>query len=154
MKQKIFCRAALGAPLGLAISWCIALIVSAVVGDGQFYAVVPSMAADCGSEFRAVLLQTMASAFYGAVWGGASVIWEIERWSLTRMTFSHLALCSLATLPVAWLSRWMPHSFWGAVGYFGLFFVIYAAVWLGQYLQMRRRLDQINPKIQQDGLSD
>lgn len=147
VKQKIFCRAVLGAPLGLTISWCIALIISAIIGDGQFYAVVPSMVTDCGGEFKAVLLQTLVSALYGAVWGGASVIWEVERWSLTRMTLTHLALCSLATLPVAWFSRWMPHSLWGAVSYFALFFTIYAAVWLGQYLRIRRRLRQINQKL-------
>ncbi len=39
-------------------------------------------------------MQTVLGMVYGAMWGGASVIWEIENWSLLKMTLSHLAICS------------------------------------------------------------
>lgn len=37
-----------------------------------------------GNEINAVVAQMVASLLYGAVWAGASVIWEMDDWSLLR----------------------------------------------------------------------
>ena len=120
MKKEILKRCLLGAPLGLAISTIITIIISLTVGDGRYYAVVPSLAQDMGSEINAVILQAVLSMIYGAAWGGASVVWDAEGWSLLKMTVVHLAVTSLATFPIAYLARWMPHSATGILLYFGI----------------------------------
>ena len=68
-------------------------------------------------------------------------------WSLARQTVTHLLVCSLATFPVAWLCRWMRHDAAGAALYFGIFFAVYALIWLGQYLGIRRRVREMNREI-------
>lgn len=148
MKKKIIFRSLLGMPLGMAISYLITILVSLAVADGNYYPVVPELTEACGGELKAVLLQTLFSLLYGAVWGGASAIWEAEGWSLLRMTVTHLAICSVATFPIAWLMRWMPHTIVGFLLYFGTFLAIYLSVWFSQYRSMKRRIDQINHKIQ------
>ena len=65
---------------------------------------------DCGSELNAVILQIILSLAYGAVWGGASVIWEKDNWSILKETIVHLVICSLATFPIAYFSRWMSYD--------------------------------------------
>ena len=75
------------------------------------------------------------------------MIWKQEQWSLERQTVTHLLVCSLATFPVAWLCRWMRHDAAGAALYFGIFFAIYALIWLGQYLRIRRRVREMNREI-------
>lgn len=149
MKKKIILRSLLGTLIGLAVSHLITVLISLIVADGNFYPVVPELSADCGSEMNAVLLQTLFSLIYGAVWGGASVIWEMERWSLLRMTVTHLLICSIVTFPVAYLMRWMPHNIAGILHYFGTFFTIYLFIWISQYHAMKKKIKQINHKMRE-----
>jgi hypothetical protein len=145
--MKILKRCLLGVPVGLAISTTITIVISLALGDGAYYAVVPELTAVCGSEINAVVVQALLSMLYGAAWAGASVIWEIERWSLLRQTVSHLIVCSLATFPIAYFAWWMPHNGAGIALYFGIFFAVYLIIWLAQYAAMRKRLKQINERI-------
>ncbi len=147
MKKKILLRCLLGAPLGLAISTMITIIISYAMGDGSYYAVVPELVRDCGSEINAVALQAVCSLLYGAAWAGASLIWEADGWSLLKMTVTHLLICSLATFPVAYLMRWMDHSLSGIALYFGIFLAIYAVIWITQYSAMKRKIDELNSSL-------
>lgn len=148
MKRKIFLRCMIGAPLGLAISTLITILISLLVGDGNYYPVVPELAEDCGSELAAVLVQALCSLLYGAAWGGASVIWELEQWSLLRQSLTHLAACSLATFPIAYLMQWMPHSALGALLYFAIFFGIYLFLWLTQFFATKKRIQAMNDRLE------
>lgn len=76
MKKKVLLRALLGAPIGLSIGFLVTLLVSAGFGDGKFYPVTPELTALCGTELRAVAVQTAVLLLCGAVWAAASVIWE------------------------------------------------------------------------------
>ena len=147
MKKKILLRCLLGAPLGLAISTIITIFISYAMGDGSYYAVVPELVRDCGSEINAVALQAVCSLLYGAAWAGASMIWEADGWSLLKMTVAHLLICSLATFPVAYLMRWMDHSLSGIALYFGIFLATYAVIWITQYSAMKRKIDELNSSL-------
>ncbi|MBR2807397.1 MAG: DUF3021 domain-containing protein [Oscillospiraceae bacterium] len=147
MKKKILLRCLLGAPLGLAISTIITIFISYAMGDGSYYAVVPELVRDCGSEINAVALQAVCSLLYGAAWAGASLIWEADGWSLLKMTVTHLLICSLATFPVAYLMRWMDHSLSGIALYFGIFLATYAVIWITQYSAMKRKIDELNSSL-------
>lgn len=151
MKKRVLLRCLLGAPLGLAISTLITIVISLTVGDGRFYPVVPELITDCGNEMNAVLLQAVCSLLYGAAWAGASAVWDNERWSLLRQTITHLLVCSLATFPIAYLMRWMPHNIQGVLLYFGIFFGIYLVIWVTQYVILKGRVRQINDRFQKNG---
>ena len=132
--------------IGLAVSTMITIEISLSIGDGKYYAVVPELVEDFGSEINAVLIQAVLSMVYGAAFGGASVIWDTD-WSLTKMTVSHFMICSAATFPTAWFMRWMDHSLIGALKYFGIFIVIYAIIWISMYLSIKKRINEINEKV-------
>lgn len=146
MKKKVLLRALLGAPLGLALSYLITILISLIGGNGSYIPVVPTLTEVCGSEVIAVLLQALCSLLYGAAWAGASVIWETD-WSLLAQTLLHLLVCSCATFPIAWLLHWMNHSVAGVLIYFGIFFGIYLVIWLCQYWAIRNKLRQINQRL-------
>lgn len=153
MKKKIIISSLLGALIGVAISYIISLAVSLAMADGNYYPVVPQLAADCGSEMNAVLLQTVCSLLYGAVWGGMSLIWKSDRMSLLQITVIHFITCSAATFPIAYITRWMPHNLGGILTYFCIFAAIYFAIWLWQYNAIKKRIQSINKKMQEN-LSD
>ena len=127
----------LGAPIGLAISMAITIMNSLAIGKGEYYAVVPELIADFGTEINAVLIQALCSMMYGAAFAGASVIWDTD-WSLTRMTIVHLLICSAATFPIAFLMRWMEHTVGGILIYFGIFLFIYLMIWISQYTRIKK----------------
>ena len=149
MKKEILKRCLFGAPIGLASSTVITILISLFVGDGTYYAVVPAFARDMGGELNAVLLQAGLSMLYGAAWAGASVIWDAEKWSLLKMTLVHLAIASVATFPIAYFARWMPHTLGGLLLYVGIFLFIYAGIWFSQYSAMKKRVKELNEKIKQ-----
>lgn len=145
--RKLLARCLLGALIGLSISSIITILISLTHGSGTYYPVAPALIAVCGSELNAVLLQAALSLVYGAGWGGAALVWEQERWSLLRQTLTHLAVCSLTALPIAYFCYWMPHSPSGILLYFAIFFGIYLIIWLAQYAALRRRVRQINARL-------
>lgn len=154
MKKKVAIRCLIGAPIGLALSTIITIAISLTVRDGRFYAVVPELITDCGTEINAVLLQTVCSLLYGAAWAGASIIWEMDNWSILRQTITHLIICSFCTFPIAYFMRWMDHSVFGILSYFGIFFAIYFIIWMSQYMTIKKRIQQINSAVQKNNHMD
>lgn len=149
MKKQIFLRSIIGAPIGVTICHLITLLVSLFAADGSYYPVVPALTESLGSEINAVLVQTVCSILYGAVWGGLSVIWQLEQLSLLKMTVLHFTIASATTLPMAWFMQWMPHSLWGILVYFGTFFSVYLGIWISQYCAIKKRIHELNQKIRE-----
>ena len=82
MKKKIIMRGLFGLPTGIAIGFVITLIISACIGNGSFYPVTPELIDTMGNELNAVILQTVLCAIMGVGFAAASVIWELDSWSL------------------------------------------------------------------------
>lgn len=148
-KAEAIFRTVFGAPIGLTICILITVFVSIGIGDGNYYPVVPKLIEATGSEMNAVLVQMIVSLAYGAVFGGASMIWKTD-WSLLKQTLTHLVIVSCVTFPVAWFMNWMPHKAIAVILYYGLFFAIYAAIWLINYVAVSRKIRRFNEKIQEN----
>ena len=149
MKKELLKRLLFGAPIGLAISTIITIIISLFIGDGKFHAVVPSLTVAMGSEINAVVFQAVLSIIYGAAWAGASLVWNAEGWSLLKMTVVHLIIASVATFPIAYFARWMPATIGGVLMYIGIFLFIYTGIWFSQYNMMKKRIAELNAKLPQ-----
>ena len=154
MKKKVIMRCLIGAMIGLSISFMITLIISVIINRGEYYPVVPQLTALCGNELNAVIVQTVCSLIYGAAFGGASVIWEIESWSLLRQTVLHCLIISLSSFPIAYCMYWMPHSFWGIAGYIAIFFFIYFFIWFSQYFAMKKKIQTFNEKVKTNAVNN
>lgn len=150
MKKNIILRCLIGASTGLSISFIITLIISAIINRGEFYPVDPQLMQLCGNELNAVIVQTVGSLIYGAAFGGATVVWEIERWSLLKQTVVHCFVISLASFPIAYFMYWMPHNFWGIAVYIFIFFAIYFFIWCSQYFAIKKRIKEFNGKVKSD----
>lgn len=147
LKKQFFLRFLVGMPIGLLICYFITLFISIGVGDGNFYPVPTELTNLCKSQLNAVIVQTIAGMIYGGMWGGASVILEVDSWSLTRQTVTHLIVISVISFPIAYVMRWMPHNIYGILIYCAIFFFIYFGIWLGTYCKIKAQIKQINSKI-------
>lgn len=148
MKKKLIQRGLLGFPLGIAIGYVITVIISAVVADGSFYPVTPEMMAAVGNELNAVILQTVLCGIMGSGFAMASVIWEIDSWSLAKQSGIHFAIACAVMLPIAYIANWMQHSVSGVLSYIGIFIAIFVFVWLAQYFAWKSKIKKMNDKVQ------
>ena len=146
MKKAIISRALMGFPAGIAVGQCISLLVSAILGKGTFEACVPSFVAAMGSELAAVALQTLLCGILGAASAASSVVWAAD-WSLLMRTVASFLLLTLSMLPVAYVTGWMEHTVKGFLLYFAVFTLIFALIWLCQYLAWKRRVKKLNEKV-------
>lgn len=53
---------------------------------------------------------------------------------IVKQTGIYFSIISVLMLPTAYVSYWMEHSLQGILSYFGIFLLIFAAVWLVQYM--------------------
>lgn len=151
MKKQALLRGLLGFPLGITIAYAITILFSLALGDGSYSPVVPSLIKTVGSEIGAVVLQAALSGLLGAVFAAASVIWEIENWSIAKQTGVYFLIGSVAMLPTAYLTEWMAHSLFGFLLYFASFTAMFIIIWVIQYFLWKQKIQAMNKKINARG---
>lgn len=147
MKKKIILRSLLGFPLGLALGYAITILLSLLQAHGTYFPCAPELTLALGSEINAVLLQALLCGILGSGFAAASVIWEMEDWGLVRQTGVYFLFISVFMMPIAYVAHWMEHSVKGVLVYFGLFFVIFVAIWIVQYGIAVRNVKKLNETL-------
>lgn len=147
MKKQMIKRGLIGLPVGMAIGFLITILISACAGDGHYYPVTPELTAAMGCELNAVIWQTALCAVMGAGFAMASLIWEIDTWSLARQSGVYFLIACLLVLPIAYIANWMEHSVAGFLSYVGIFVGIFAVTWLSQYLLWRGKVKKMNARV-------
>ena len=147
MKKKILTSGLIGFPIGIAIGFVITIIISICIGKGDFYPVSPELTETMGSELNAVILQTALCGIMGSGFAMASVIWELDSWSLIKQSGIYFLIISLILLPIAYISNWMDHSVAGVISYAGIFVASFVVVWLIQYFVWKNKIKKMNERI-------
>lgn len=150
MKKKIIMRGLLGLPTGIAIGFVITLIISACIGNGSFYPVTPELIDTMGNELNAVILQTVLCAVMGVGFAAASIIWELDSWSLAKQSGIYFTIISVIMLPIAYVTNWMKHTALGVLSYVAIFVASFIIVWLSQYLLWKRKIKKMNALVSKD----
>ena len=144
MKNQMIKRGLVGFPVGIAIGFVITLIISACIGDGSYYPVTPELIGSMGNELNAVILQTVLCGIMGSGFAMASVIWELDSWSLAKQSGIYFLIACIIMFPIAYIANWMKHSIAGVLSYVCIFIVIFVVVWITQYLSWKRRIKKMN----------
>ena len=144
MKNQIIKRGLVGFPVGIAIGFVITLIISACIGDGFYYPVTPELIGSMGNEMNAVNLQTALCGIMGSGFAMASVIWELDSWSLAKQSGIYFLIACIIMFPIAYIANWMKHSIAGVLSYVCIFIVIFVVVWITQYLSWKRKIKRMN----------
>lgn len=147
MKKQLLCRGVLGFPLGIALGYVITIIISAFWAQGDYVSVTPELLKMMGSEISAVIVQAGLCGLMGSGFAMASLLWEIDRWSIAKQSGVYFAIISAIMLPVAYIANWMEHTLIGFLSYFGIFAGIFLLVWICQYLGWRARVQKLNQGV-------
>lgn len=123
------------------VSLIITIIFLLSMGHGEYFPAPHELIDWCGgNETTAVIVQMICSLFVGAVCGGASVIWEIEKWSLLKQTLINFAIIAVLFFGIGYIMNWMPHHIYGALGYVGGFIAGYAIMWCSIYFSIKAKI--------------
>ena len=144
MKNQIIKRGLVGFPVGIAIGFVITLIISACIRDGSYYPVTPELIGSMGNELNAVILQTVLCGIMGSGFAMASVIWDVDSWSLAKQSAIYFLIACIIMFPIAYIANWMKHSIAGVLSYVCIFIVIFVVVWITQYLSWKRKIKRMN----------
>lgn len=143
-KKKIILRSIAGFPLGLAIGYSISIVTSLIWANGYYSPCVPELIDRMGSEINAVVVQALLCGVLGMGFAASSFIWEREDWGIAKQTGVYFLIVSVIMMPVAYATYWMEHSVKGALSYFGMFALIFAIVWMTQYIRAKRSVAKMN----------
>lgn len=145
--KKALLRGLMGAPIGVTISYAITIVSSLRFGGGAYSPVVPAMTQAMGAESVAVAVQFGLTCLMGFVFAMASCIWEVERWGILLQTLLHFCTIAPVTLFIAWVCHWSDYTLGGLWGYFGIFAVIYTAIYIAVTLNARAKIRRANQKL-------
>jgi hypothetical protein len=141
-------RGLIGFPIGIFISMTISVITSILIrgytGD-IFSAAAPDFIQVAGSELNAVILQYFLSGVLGFSFAVASLIYEIDSWSITKQTVVHFLFTAGVFFPISYICHWF--SFSQFVVSFVIFAVIYFLIWVIQYKYWKKKVKELNDKL-------
>lgn len=147
MKKKIIMRSLLGFPLGITLGYIITILISLGWANGHYLPCVPELVSVMGNEINAIILQAVLCGILGAGFAASSVIWEIDHWSLVIQTGIYFSIISVIMLPIAYFAYWMEHSVVGFLIYFGIFALIFAIIWISQFVIGKHNVKRMNEKL-------
>lgn len=107
-----------------------------------------------GNEINAVIIQTVLCGLLGSGFSVSSVIWEIEHWSIVKQTGLYFLIISVIMLPIAYFMYWMEHSVTGFLSYFGIFILIFAVIWIVQFIIGKKNIKRMNEKLSETRNTD
>ena len=154
MKKKIFYRALIGFPIGICIGNVIMIVISLGWANGYYSPCVPDLITAMGNEINAVIIQTVLCGLLGSGFSVSSVIWEIEDWSIVKQTGIYFLIISVIMLPIAYFMYWMEHSVTGFLSYFGIFILIFAVIWIVQFIIGKKNIKRMNEKLSETRNTD
>ena len=149
MRKKAILRGLLGIPLGIALGHIITIVISIVIGDGYHLSAIPELVYEFGGELNAVIFQAILYGTLGASFAAASVIWEMESWSIVKQTGIYFLITAATMLPVAYFGHWIERSIIGVVIFIAVFIAIFIFMWLVQYAIWKNKIKHIDKKVKE-----
>ena len=144
MSKKIIKYCLIGSLVAIVISHLIAIIISLIIGDGNFYPTSLGFTKVCDTLPGAALLQFITMSFFGAACGGVSSIYRISKWSLLKRTVIHFIILTTTSLVTALLAGWIPFYVSSIIIYLAIFILIYVIMWLVIYFTTLKEVKELN----------
>ncbi len=125
----------------------IGFFLGVLVGSAILFAEVYFWGADMPDQSY-LIRHLILSGVVGLVPNAATVMYEIEEWSIARATVTHFVVSFFTLYAVAFVQEWFtPWS----IGFWVMTIVcilIYFIIWLTQYLIFKREIRKMNEELQ------
>ncbi len=145
--KNIIKRLLVGGIVGISVGYIISLIISVLIGKGDYYGASPMLIDRFGNELNAMIIQTFGSMLLGGVFSAASYAFEND-YSLTKQTIIHFFVTMPVYLFISYMLGWLSfNSIKGVLMALGIYVVIYIVIWLIMYLYWKQKISKLNEDI-------
>ncbi|KAB7704705.1 DUF3021 family protein [Bacillus aerolatus] len=118
-----------------------------IAGILTFIALTVMMLNDVEASVSQIWLNMLGSIVIGIYFGTASMLFDIESWSLLKATSIHFVLSLFVYYPLAVYIGWIPLAAVPIILSFVTFTIIYCLFWFGTRLYLRKMERSINASI-------
>lgn len=148
--KKFWIMFSVGVPVGIVLCTLITVMTSsALSGDGALHYCAPELSQRFGSEGLAILIQSAVSGLYGGIIMGATVVYDMERWSLLRATSVHCLVTLTLYYTTGLLLCWFSFSDINeTLLTFTIFVSVYVCIWLVNYAKYRIEIAKFNDELE------
>ncbi|MBA1394262.1 DUF3021 domain-containing protein, partial [Lactobacillus sp. XV13L] len=108
--KDIITRSLMSAPIGVTIGLAIAIIYSLASHSEHVQPSTEQFIRQFATPVQAFLASMFLWALIGMLYGGSSVCFVQERWSITRQTVTHFFITYISYTLLAIIAGWMPLS--------------------------------------------
>ncbi|MCP9311975.1 DUF3021 domain-containing protein [Liquorilactobacillus satsumensis] len=147
--KKIIKYTLVGIPTGVFIGFMIALIFSFIYRTNNFVPSAPTFVSYFSSNTMATAVSALLWAGMGTVFSVSSLIFEKERWSVTRQTTIHFCVSYVGFTPLAILAGWFPLNAAWLGGYTLIFSGVYLIMWCVFMLAAKNAIFELNQLVAQ-----
>ncbi|MEA4964530.1 MAG: DUF3021 domain-containing protein [Oscillospiraceae bacterium] len=147
MKKRMLGLLFIGFCVGVTIGTTVNLIISAALGGGAYFPVMPQMAAYFSKEWTAVLVFTIWVGLIGADFAMSSQFFELETWTAPRQYLTHFAVTGAVYLPFLWVC-YLPQRLSSVLIMLGNLLLSYGITWGMQYAASKKHIDRINAELE------
>lgn len=149
MIKKCIKRALLGFIWDVFAIYLITILTSINIGNGEYHAVNSLFIRACNTELGAVLMQFVIAGGLGIVFGGSTIVWEIDKWSLAKQTVVHFFIVTTALILSAYICNLIHHTVASVLLWILHFVVVYVVIWFICYSGYKRKVASINKTLKE-----
>lgn len=147
MTKRVLARGCMGFIIGVFFGQITQLIISFLLGNGEYLAVTDEFRALFDTEWAAVFMQFFLTGFIGVALALGSFIFEIDHWGMMKQYLTHFFTTGAVWLTVVLLC-WIPQTSIGVIIILANFIGAYAITYLIQLSISRKDIEQINVVLQ------
>ncbi|MDF7638087.1 DUF3021 domain-containing protein [Lactobacillus sp. ESL0791] len=146
--KKILVQGAAAMPIGVTVGIIIALFFDLLYKLPDFYPSSPRFTSHFPSLTVATLVAAVLWALMGFVFGATAIIFDQEKWSITKQTVIHFLVTFICFTALAILAGWFPLNAEWLTFYTIIFIIIYVIMWSISMKSAKRKIAKINQAIQ------
>lgn len=149
-KQKFLLLFAVGFLLGAILCTVITMILAShYANGGEIAFCVPSFVKQVGNASLALVIQAVVSGIYGGLVIGATVAYDVEKWSVLKSTAVHCVITLVLYYTTGFLLHWFAITdIVEILIMLGVFVVVYTSIWLINYIRYKSDIKKFNEELQ------
>ncbi|GAJ25712.1 hypothetical protein JCM15457_590 [Liquorilactobacillus sucicola DSM 21376 = JCM 15457] len=147
MKAKVLKNMLFGISVSITIGLFISLAFSYIYGLENYAPSAPRFTEMFKKPLNALLASIILWALMGILFSQSSMIFEKEKWSITRRTLTHFFVTFFGFTPLAVLCGWFPLKWEMFIFFTIIFLVVYMTMWLVSMISARNDIKKINNKL-------
>ncbi|QEA57857.1 DUF3021 domain-containing protein [Weissella sagaensis] len=133
-----------GTIIGICIGFLIALTFSLIGQTSHFVPSAPTFVNHFSTNTMATAVSAILWSCTGILFRSASLIFTVDKWSITHQTILHFVITFIIFTPLAVLAGWFPLNISALITFTIIFVVTYIILWSNFMHKAQQEVKELN----------